>query len=76
MGLPAEELHKILSEKLPQAIVEGNLDGVEPYLVVKPECIEEVSLFCRDDGQLKFDLLSVIAGVDYPKDEIIEIRPN
>ena len=59
----------VLKEKLPEAVTEEVLDGVDPILVVKAEEWGAVAELCRDDSRLGFDLLSCITGVDYPERE-------
>ena len=59
----------VIKEKLPGAVVEEVLDGVDPFVVVKTEQWGETALLCRDDSRLGFDLLSCISGVDYPERE-------
>ena len=59
----------VLKEKLPEAVTEEVLDGVDPILVVKAEERGAVAELCRDDSRLGFDLLSCITGVDYPERE-------
>ena len=59
----------VLKEKLPEAVTEEVLDGVDPILVVKAEEWGAGAELCRDDSRLGFDLLSCITGVDYPERE-------
>ena len=59
----------VIKEKLPEAVVEEILDGVDPFVVVKAEQWGETARLCRDDSRLGFDLLSCISGVDYPERE-------
>ena len=59
----------VIKEKLPEAVVEAILDGVDPFVVVKAEQWGETARLCRDDSRLGFDLLSCISGVDYPERE-------
>ncbi|HBO51196.1 MAG TPA: NADH-quinone oxidoreductase subunit C [Planctomycetes bacterium] len=59
----------VIKEKLPEAVVEEVLDGVDPFVVVKTGQWGEIAQLCRDDSRLGFDLLSCISGVDYPERE-------
>ena len=59
----------VIKEKLPGAVVEEGLDGVDPFVVVRAEQWGETARLCRDDSRLGFDLLSCISGVDYPERE-------
>ena len=40
----------------------------EPWVKVKPEIITELSLFLRDEADLKFDYLVNLTGMDYGKE--------
>lgn len=73
MGLESGEIHDLVKEKFGDAVVDDQRDVVDPFLVVKPEAIEEIARYCRDESQLSFDLLSLISGVDYPDDSKIEV---
>ena len=59
----------VLKEKLPEAVTEEVLDGVDPFVVVKAEHWADTAALCKDDSRLGFDLLSCITGVDYPERE-------
>ena len=73
MGLDSVQIHQILKEKFADAVLEEAADAVDPFIVVKPEVIEDLAYFCRDDSRLEFDLLSCISGVDYPERNVIEV---
>ena len=45
----------------------------EPYCSVDPEAIEEITRFLRDDSQLKFEVLSDLTALDWPKEEKIQV---
>jgi NADH-quinone oxidoreductase subunit C len=68
-----EEIHKTIKEKIPDAVIEEQLQAIDPFLVIRPEAIEGIAFFVRDDAGLRFDLLSCIAGVDYPERREIEV---
>lgn len=63
--MTAEEIYKSLSAKFGDAIVEAKLDTPQPFLVLDPKRMKEVSLFLRDDEALQFDFCSCVSGVDY-----------
>jgi len=73
MGLESAEIHRIVKERFPEAVIEEQLNVVDPFVVVKPEIIEDLAFFARDDERLHFDLLSCISGVDYPERKVIEV---
>jgi NADH-quinone oxidoreductase subunit C len=45
----------------------------DPFVAVKGEKLVEVSRFLRDDPELAFDYLIDVAGVDYPKENLIRV---
>jgi len=73
MGLGRDEIHSIVKERFKDAVLEDHLEAAEPYIVVRPDVIEDLAYFCRDDERLQFDLLSCISGVDYPPRNVIEV---
>lgn len=73
MGLERAEIHEIVKEKFGEGIAEDNSGAAEPHIVIKPEILEELAFFCRDDSRLKFDLLSCVTGIDYPDRKVIEV---
>lgn len=73
MGLSREQVHGILKEKFGEAVLEEQLEGPDPFVVVRPDAVEEMALFCRDDSRLEMDLLTAITGVDYPDRSVIEV---
>jgi NADH-quinone oxidoreductase subunit C len=66
-------IHALVKEKFGEAMLEDHAEAADPYVVVKPEVIEELGMFCRDEPRLRFDLLSCISGVDYPDRKVIEV---
>ncbi len=46
---------------------------LDPYVRVAAKDLVEVGLFCRDDPRLRFDMLSCLSGVDYPKEGKLEV---
>jgi NADH-quinone oxidoreductase subunit C len=73
MGLESAEIHKIVKERFPEAVLEEQLNVIDPFIVVEPEVIEDLAFFARDDERLRFDLLSCISGIDYPERQVIEV---
>src|SRR5262245_14799753 len=67
------DIHALVKEKFGEAIVEDHGEVLEPFLVIKPESIEEIAMFCRDEPRLRFDLLSCVSGIDYPERKVIEV---
>jgi NADH-quinone oxidoreductase subunit C len=54
-----------LEQRFAAKITGKNLDGLDPSVSVDPAALKDVALFCRDDAELRFDLLQCISGVDY-----------
>ena len=73
MALSRPEIHAIVKERFGDGVVEDHPEARDPYIVVKPEILEELAFFCRDEPRLRFDLLSSITGVDYPDRNVIEV---
>src|SRR5262245_36730801 len=66
-----EEIIAIVEQQFAGRIKEKKTDVADPYVVIEPADLVEVSRFLRDDSRLKFDLLNCISGVDY-----LEIDPK
>jgi NADH-quinone oxidoreductase subunit C len=73
MGLERAEIHEIVKAQFPGAVVDDQAGALEPFVVVKPEVLEELAYFLRDDPRLRMDLLSCVSGVDYPDRQILEV---
>jgi NADH-quinone oxidoreductase subunit C len=54
-----------LTEKFGDAITGSNLEAIDPWIEVSPEGLVLVSLYLRDEPDLRFDMLQLISGVDY-----------
>ena len=60
-----EEIFKILKDKFGDAILELKTDvPVEHFITIDPLKIDEVSIFLRDEEELKFDNCMCLSGVD------------
>jgi len=73
MPLDAAAIHARLRERFGETIGDLNGAGRDAWASVPPADVAEVARFARDDAQLGFDCLSSLAGVDYPKDEAIQV---
>ncbi len=61
----ANEINDRIKAHFPEAVVEYKSDAVtEPYIVIRPDLIREVSKFVSEDPELKFDYLMSLSGVD------------
>lgn len=59
------EIISLLEAQFGAAITAKKTDGLDPFVVIDPPKIVEVSTFLRDDPRLKFEILNDISGVDY-----------
>ena len=73
MTLDAAGIHARLREQFGDAV--GPLDGsgTNTSATVPPARVAEIATFLRDDPALRFDCLSNLSGVDYPKQGHIQI---
>lgn len=61
-----DEIKLLLANKLGEHVITGQENaGLQPALLIAPECITEVCLVLRDDPATYFDFLSCLSGVDY-----------
>lgn len=61
----AAEIIAKLENQFGEKIKEKNLDAIDPFVVVIPSDLLEVSRYLRDASELSFDMLNCISGVDY-----------
>jgi NADH-quinone oxidoreductase subunit C len=73
LSLKASEIQAKLDGKFPGKIVKGELEAIDPFLVVDAAALVEMSRYLRDDPELAFDTLHCLSAVDYVKEERIEI---
>ena len=60
-----EEIFEILKTEFPDSVLEIDTElPTEPLVLVDPLKINEVSLFLRDNDELRFDSLMNLSGVD------------
>jgi NADH-quinone oxidoreductase subunit C len=46
---------------------------IDPFVRVAPADLLEVMRFCREEPRLRFDMLSCVTAVDYPREERIRV---
>ena len=62
----ANEIHDKIKSQFPDGVVDFKPEAVtEPFIVVRPELIREISQFIFADPDLKFDYLMSLSGVDF-----------
>ena len=59
------EICTALEGKFGPRLKAKNLEAIDPWVVVEPGDLLEVCQFLKEDGQLQFDILNCISGVDY-----------
>jgi len=71
--MEAKEVYLRLEKQFPGQV--GNFKGEvpEPYCMVSPEGIVEICRFLRDDSGCKFEVLSDLTALDWPKEEKIQV---
>lgn len=67
------EIHQRLQDQLSDAIISFEADALDPSVLVKPDSIVEVCRFLHDDPDLAFDCLTNMSGVDFLKEEYIQV---
>ena len=69
--MTALEISERLRSKFGDALLEVKAEGVpDPFVKVKQEALSEVSRFLRTDGDLSFDFLMCLSGVDLGKNTL------
>jgi NADH-quinone oxidoreductase subunit C len=64
-----QEIASLLTEKFGTKILESQLEGLNPFSVIEPSAMLDVSNFMRSEDALIMDHLELLGGVDY-KDRI------
>jgi NADH-quinone oxidoreductase subunit C len=62
-----------LEEQFPGKVSDFKGDVPEPYGKVDAQAIVEVCRFLRDDAGLKFEVLSDLTALDWPKEEKLQV---
>jgi NADH-quinone oxidoreductase subunit C len=73
MGVAAAAVHARLRERFGDAIGDLVGTGRDASATVDPARTGDVGRFLRDDPALRFDCLSNLSGVDYPKQGHIQV---
>jgi NADH-quinone oxidoreductase subunit C len=71
--MEVKEVYLQLEKRFPGKVGDFKGDVPEPYCSVSPEAIVEVSRFLRDEPSLKFEVLSDLTALDWPKQEKIQV---
>jgi NADH-quinone oxidoreductase subunit C len=73
MALDASAIHSALRARFGTAIGDLAGTGSDASALVPADRIADVCRFARDDAALRFDCLSNLSGVDYPKRSVIQV---
>jgi len=64
----APEISEKLRSKFGDAILEVKAEALsDPFVKIKPGMLSEISLYLRTDGDLQFDFLMCLSGIDHGK---------
>jgi NADH-quinone oxidoreductase subunit C len=71
--MEAPEIFAWLEKQFPGKVSDFKGDVPEPYCLVNGPAIVDVCRFLRDDAGLKFEVLSDLTALDWPKEEKIQV---
>lgn len=71
--MDAKDTYARLEKQFPGKVSNFKGEVLEPYCLVDASTIVEVCRFLRDDPALKFEVLSDLTGLDWPKEEKIQV---
>ena len=71
--MDAKEIYAVLEKQFPGNVGNFKADVTEPYLSVDAAAIVEVCRFLRDTEELRFEVLSDLTALDWPKEEKIQV---
>lgn len=69
----AKDIYAKLATQFSGKVSDLKEDVKEPYCLVQSRAIVEVCRFLRDDPDLKFEVLSDLTALDWPKEEKIQV---
>jgi NADH-quinone oxidoreductase subunit C len=71
--MEAQQVFERLEQQFPGKVHDFKGDVAEPFLTIDSETIGAVCRFLRDDAALKFEVLSDLTALDWPKEEKIQV---
>jgi len=71
--MTAKEIFERVNELCPGAATDLDEECLDPFFKVNAASLKEVCLALRDDGALKFSVLSDLTAVDLPSENVIQI---
>jgi NADH-quinone oxidoreductase subunit C len=71
--MDAKDIYARLERQFPGKVGDFKGEVKEPYLTVDGPSIVEVCRFLRDEAGLKFEVLSDLTALDWPKEEKLQV---
>lgn len=71
--MEAKEIWEKLEKRFSGRVNGFKGDVFDPYLHVEPQVTVDVCRYLRDDPSLKFEILSDLTALDWPKEEKIQV---
>ena len=71
--MTAKEIFERVNELCPGAAADLDEECLDPFFKVNAANLKEVCLALRDDGVLKFSVLSDLTAVDLPTENVIQV---
>ncbi len=69
----ASDIYERVAQEFPGVTSGFNGEALDPYFNVNSAPIKEVCICLRDDPELKFEVLSDLTGLDFPKENKIQV---
>ena len=67
------EVYKKLQDQCGNGVTSFEAEALDPFVVIKPDAHVEACQFLHDGADLAFDCLSNMSGVDYFKEDKIQV---
>ncbi|MBI2997529.1 MAG: NADH-quinone oxidoreductase subunit C [Deltaproteobacteria bacterium] len=71
--MEAKEIYARLEQGFPGKVSGLKDDVADPFLTVDAQAIVEVCRFLRDEPELRFEILSDLTALDFPKEEKLQV---
>ncbi|MBI2360563.1 MAG: NADH-quinone oxidoreductase subunit C [Deltaproteobacteria bacterium] len=71
--MEAKGIYGRLEREFPGKVSGLKDDVFDPFLMVEPQAIVDACRFLRDQPELKFEILSDLTAVDFPKEEKLQV---
>ncbi len=70
--MESKSIYQKLAQRFGDSVSEYT-EAKDPFCKVRPASIRDVSLYCRDDAELRFDFLQCMTAVDWIKQSILQV---